>query len=106
MQPMQRGYGLGGMFRSLFRTVTPHLKKCLAHVGRRALTAGANALADISANNTPIKEAFKKQVKREITALNPTNRLKVLASEPRKRKAPQNRTHRKRKVARKGKFTL
>ena len=106
MQPMQRGYGLGGMFRSLFRTVTPHLKKGLAHIGRRALTTGANALADMGANNTPIKEALKKQVKREITTLNTINRLKVLASEPRKRKAPQNRTLRKRKVARKGKFTL
>ena len=103
---MQRGYGLGGMFRSFFRTVTPHLKKGLAHVGRRALTAGANALADMSANNTLIKEALKKQVKSEIAALNPINGLKVLASEPRKRKVPQNRTHRKRKVARKGKFTL
>ena len=41
MQPMQRGYGLGGMFRSLFRTVTPHLKKGLAHVGQRTLTVGA-----------------------------------------------------------------
>ena len=106
MQPMQRGYGLGGMFRSLLRTVTPHLKKGLAHVGQRALRAGANALADMSANNTPIKEALKKQVKSEISALNPINRLKVLASEPRKRKAPQNRTHKKRKVARKGKITL
>ena len=55
MQPMQRGYGLGGMFRSLFRTVTPHLKKGLAHVGRRALTADANAFADMSANNALIK---------------------------------------------------
>ena len=106
MQPMQRGYGLGGMFRSLFRTVTPHLKKGLAHVGRRALTADANALADMSANNTPIKEALKKQVKSEITALNPINRLNVLASESRKRKEPQNRIHRNRKVARKGKITL
>ena len=78
MQPLQRGYGLGGMFRSLFRTVTPHLKKGLAHVGRRALTAGANALADMSANDTSLKDALKKLVKNEITALNPINRLKEL----------------------------
>ena len=77
MKPMQRGDGLGGMFRSLFRTMTPHLKKGLAHVGQRALTAGANALADMSANNTPIKEALEKQVKSEITAMNPINGLKV-----------------------------
>ena len=69
------------------------MKKGLAHVGQHALTAGANALADMSANNTPIKEALKKQVKSEISAMNPINRLEVLASEPRKRKASQNRTH-------------
>ena len=103
---MQRGYGLGCMFLSIFRTVTPHYKTGLAHVGRRALTAGANALADMSANNTPIKEALRKQVKSEISALNPINRLKVSDSEPRKHKAPKTRTHKKRKVARKGKFTL
>ena len=94
------------MFHSLFRTVTPHLKKGLTHIGQRAFTAGANALAGMSDNNTPIKEALKKQVKSEISALNPINRMKVQASEPRKRKAPQNRTHKKRKVARKGKNTL
>ena len=38
MQSQQRGYGLCGMFRSLFRTVTPHLKKGLAYVGHRFLT--------------------------------------------------------------------
>ncbi len=96
MQPVQRGYGLGGMFRSLFRTVTPHLKKGLAHVGRRALTAGASALADMSENNTSLKDALKKQAKKEIHALNPINRLKSAGSnastgEVRKRKASKKR---------------
>ena len=108
MQSQQRGYGLGGMFRSLFRTVTPHLKKGLAHVGRRALTAGANALADMSANNTSLKDALKKQVKNEITALNPINRLQDLMSAPRKGKATTlNRTPKnRRKGTRKGSITI
>ncbi len=98
LQPIQRGYGLGGMFRSLFRTVTPHLKKGLAHVGRRALTAGANALADMSDNSTPLKEALKKQVKSEIATLNPINRLKRKATAPKKRKTLKRRkTLKKRK---------
>ena len=71
----QRGAGLGGMFRSLFRTVTPHLKKGLAHLGRRALTAGANALADMSDNNVSLKDALKKQAKNEFMALNPINMI-------------------------------
>ena len=109
MQPQQRGYGLGGMFRSLFRTVTPHLKKGLAHVGRRALPAGANALADMSVNNTSLKDALKKQVKNEITALNPINRLKDLTSTPGKRKStrtPKNRRKGTRKGTRRGSITL
>ena len=84
--------------QSLSNGNTP-FEKGLAHIGQRALTAGANALADMSDNNTPIKEALKKQVKSEISALNPINRLKVLASEPRKCKAPQNRTQKEKKVA-------
>ena len=76
------------MFLSLFRTVTPHLKKGLAH---------ANALADMSANNTSLKDALKKQVKNEITSLNPINRLKDLTSVPRKRKATLNRTPKNRR---------
>ena len=44
---MQRGHGLGDMFCSLFRTVT----------------ADVNVLADMSENNTFIKDALKKQAK-------------------------------------------
>ena len=56
-QPMQRGYGLDGMFRSLFRTVTDYFKKGLAHVDQSALRAGANALADMSSNNNKVEKA-------------------------------------------------
>ncbi len=93
LQPIQKGYGLGGMFRSLFRTVTPHLKKGLALVGRRALTAGANALADMSENSTPLKKALKKQVKSEIANLNPINRMKRKATAPKKRRIVKNVKH-------------
>jgi hypothetical protein len=75
----QRGHGLGGLFRGLFRTVAPMLKTGLTHIGKRALTAGANALEDISTNNTSVKEAFKKQAKSEIRALNPINMIKNIS---------------------------
>ncbi len=89
----QRGHGIGGLFRGLFRTIAPMLKtglkKGLTHLGKRALTAGANVLSDISENNTPIKEAFKKQAKTELRALNHINRMKnkksVSSTKPRKR---------------------
>ena len=57
--PLQRGHGLGGLFRGLFRTIAPVLKKGLVRVGQHALKAGSNALEDISSNNTSIKDALK-----------------------------------------------
>ena len=113
----QRGHGIGGLFRGLFRTIAPMLKtglkKGLTHVGRRALTAGANALADISENNTSIKDAFKKQAKSELAALNPINRIRdsLISNSPvktRKRAASEKRstTKTKRKKAKFSKLTL
>jgi hypothetical protein len=86
---VQRGRGLGGMFRGLLRTVAPHLKRGLAHVGKRAVMAGVNALNDMSENNTSFKDAMKKQVKNEVKALNPINMMKAkkrTSSSRRKRK--------------------
>ena len=84
----QRGAGLGGLFRGLFRTMAPHLKKGLTHLGKRALTAGANALTDMSENKTSLKDALKKQARSELKALNPINMMKGVASgsSPPKRK--------------------
>ena len=45
---MQRGYGLGGMFRGLMRAVTPHLKQGLKQVGKRALQTGLQVMSDVS----------------------------------------------------------
>ena len=78
------------------------LKKGLTHVGRRALTASANALADISENNTSIKDAFKKQAKLELAALNPINRIRdsLISNSPvktRKRAASEKRSTTKKK---------
>lgn len=82
---MQRGHGLGGMFRGLLRTVTPHLKKGLAYAGKRALTAGANALSDVS-EGTSIKDALKNQARNEFAnAKNEfTNNLKSINRTKRK----------------------
>ena len=74
----QRGGGLGGLFRGFLRTVTPHLKKGLMNIGKRALKASANALEDMSTNNTSFKDAVKKQAKREVQALNPINMMKSM----------------------------
>lgn len=94
---IQHGRGLGGMFRGLLRAVIPHLKKGLAHIGKRALTAGVNVIDDMSENNTSFKNAFKKQGKRELEVLNPINMIRSerIASPRKKRKLNSPRKKRK-----------
>ena len=94
-QPLQRGHGLGGLFRGLFRTIAPVLKKGLVRVGQHALKAGSNALEDVATNNTSIKEALKKHVKNEIQLVNPINRLLAQKKQPKKRKLKPVRGFRK-----------
>lgn len=73
-QPLQHGYGLGGIFRGLFSKAVPILKKSLTRVGERALNAGARALADVGENDTSLKTAVKRQMKNEINALKGINK--------------------------------
>ena len=73
-QPLQHGYGLGGVFHSLFSKAVPILKRGLTRVGERALSAGARALADIGENDTSLKTAVKRQLKNEINSLKGINR--------------------------------
>ena len=63
MQRLQRGRGIGGLFRGIFRTVSPLLKKGLLYVGKHALEAGARALDDVRENDATIKEALKTQAR-------------------------------------------
>lgn len=93
-QPMQRGHGIGGLFKGLMRVAMPLLKKGLLFAGKRALTAGANVLQDVSENKSSLKEAAKN---RALEAINPLN---LINSAPRKRKSNTSVTQRKRKVKR------
>ena len=95
-QPLQHGYGLGGIFRGLFSKAIPILKRGITRVGERALTAGARALADIGENDTSLKTAMKRQIKNEINALKGINRATVsrkpaIQRRARKRATPQQR---------------
>ena len=77
---MQSGYGLGGLFRGLYRSVSPSLKKGLAAVGKRALKAGADILEDVVVNKTPIKQAVKKRAKSEMQTIK--NQIKGSQQKP------------------------
>ena len=60
-QPLQRGYGFGGLFRGLLKSIAPMAKRGLLSAGKAALNAGARALGDIRDNNTSVKQALKRQ---------------------------------------------
>ena len=62
----QGGNGLGGMFRSLFRTATPLLKTVAKKAGKRLLSTGLDTGVQIAQdfmNGQPLKKAAKTRAK-------------------------------------------
>ena len=90
-QSIQRGHGIGGLFRGLLRVAKPFMKKTLLSAGEKALNMGANALHDIRENNSTAKQAMLNQ----LCAQKPINRR------ANKRKASSVNKKLKRKVAKK-----
>lgn len=93
-QPLQRGYGFGGLFRGLLKSIAPIAKRGLLSVGKAALNAGARALEDVRDNNTTVRQALRKQA---IDTFHPANVINRTAN---KRKASSQVTRAKRKVPR------
>ena len=57
---MQRGYGLGGIFRGLLRSAVPLLKRGAQNVGRQALRSGMDLAHDVL-NGQGVKRAAKRR---------------------------------------------
>ena len=87
-QSIQRGHGIGGLFRGLLRVAKPFVKKTLLNVGEKALTMGAQTLNDMRENNTTPMNAIKKQFNRSKKPINTRakKRKSVSLSKPSKRK--------------------
>jgi len=60
--PYQRGYGLGGLFRSFFRTAAPLLKSGVKAIGKQLFHSGVNLMNDIS-QGQDLKGAAKRRFK-------------------------------------------
>ena len=58
----QRGYGLGSIFKGLFRWAMPHLQQGAKVIGRKALQTGANVAQDVLDGDN-IKTAVHKRTK-------------------------------------------
>ena len=61
----QRGYGLGSIFKGLFRWAMPHLQQGAKVIGRKALQTGVNVAQDVLDGDN-IKTAISKQAKQAI----------------------------------------
>ena len=58
----QRGYGLGSIFRGLFRWAVPHLQQGAKMLGKKALQTGVSVVQDVLAGEN-LKTATKKRAK-------------------------------------------
>ena len=56
----QRGYGIGGMFKSLFRSAMPILKQGGKIITKNALELGKNVLSDVSRGEKDIGKLFER----------------------------------------------
>ena len=61
----QRGYGLGSIFRGLFRWAMPHLKQGAKMLGKKAVQTGVNVAQDVLAGEN-LKTAVKRQGKKAL----------------------------------------
>ena len=69
-QPIQRGYGIGGLFRGFLRVAAPIIKRGMAKIGKKglvtagkkALEVGINTVGDMMQNKKTFKSAFGNQI--------------------------------------------
>ena len=61
----QRGYGLGSIFKGLFRWAMPHLPQGAKVIGRKALQMGVNVAQDVLDGDN-IKTAVHKRTKQAL----------------------------------------
>lgn len=61
-QSVQRGYGLGNILASAFRSAMPLIKKGISYLGRKFLNTGAKVVTDV-ASGVPVKTSLKSRAK-------------------------------------------
>ena len=99
----QMGYGLGGLFRSVARTVMPMVKSGAKALGIIALNSGANFIGDVLAGKN-VKEAAKARTREaaDATKQKAVQRLRAYAqtgSGRRRKKTTSKKRAEKRKTS-------
>ena len=67
---LQQGYGLGNIFRGLFRWTMPHLQQGAKVLGKKASQTGANVAQDVLADGN-LNTAVNKRAKQVIADILP-----------------------------------
>ena len=62
---MQKGYGLGGIFKGIMRSVVLKLRQGLAYVGKQALKTDLESLRDVAAGGD-IKSSLKRRARQNL----------------------------------------
>ena len=62
---MQKGYGLGGIFKGFMKSVAPKLKQGLVYVGKQALKTGLESLGDVVAGGN-LKSSLKRRAQQNL----------------------------------------
>ena len=92
---MQRGYGFGGLFRSLFRAAVPLFKSGAKAVGKQLFHSGVNVINDMSRGEN-IKVAAQRRLKEAGQSLTDkaAAKLKTMigSGHPRKKRKLSNKT--------------
>ena len=99
----QMGYGLGGLFRSIARTVMPMVKSGAKALGNIALNSGANFIGDVLAGKN-VKKAAKARTREaaDATKQKAVQRLQTYAqtgSGKRRKKTTEKKRAKKRKTS-------
>ena len=81
---MQRGYGIGGIFKSLARYAIPLFKQGVKVVGKRALKAAAEVRQDVLQGKN-VKESFKLRGKQAVSDVAENASKKVMTGKGRKK---------------------
>jgi hypothetical protein len=81
---MQRGYGIGGIFKILGRYAIPLLKQGAKVVGKRALQTATEVGQDVLQGKN-VKEAFKSRGKQAASELTENAAKKVMTEKGRKK---------------------
>lgn len=93
---VQRGYGLGSVFRGLYRWAIPHLRSGIKAVGQHALKEDVGVAQDVL-NGENLGDSLTKRGKKAIGALTAQNASQPQSGggrKPVKRKAPAKRVSR------------